>query len=386
MKSAKPHLVWIGHVGGHTGLARVSDNLLLRLQARWRVTVVGISVPADYAGPFTVIPARFLEDWMGRLVLRKLIADDPPDVVCLMMDPAPAMLFFPYIPRHIPVVAHMPVDAENILDAPKLDRLACGIFLTQFGLHEARTCGYTGQAVVLGHGVDPLLYAPQNRQEARERVGVPLDGFVIGNVNRNQPRKRMDITLLAFREFLVRTGAKDAYLYLHCAPQDIGWDLAQLARYWGIAERVIFPRETMKGLQAPPELCMPWVYSALDVQVTTTQGEGFGLTCLEGMACGIPQIVPAFAALGEWPEDAVYRVPVVHQLVTTAGTNLIEWFPDSCDVAYALEACYKDSMVRETYAQLGYTHARKPQFSWDRIAEQFHAILTGVLHGKENIS
>src|SRR4030095_6152956 len=91
------------------------------------------------------------------------------------------------------------------------------------------------------------------------------------------------------------------------------------------ANRVIFTgsgrlRDAAEAAQ------LPLIYSALDVQVTTTLGEGWGLTTMEGMACGTPQIVPDWAALGEWATPAL-KVPCSLQLAHP-GINTVGALPD----------------------------------------------------------
>ena len=117
-------------------------------------------------------------------------------------DPAPVMSFLPFIPEHIPVVAYCPVDSCNVHDAHLLNRLAHAIFLSPFGLNEARQGGYTGPASVIGHGVDLDIYQPKDKATARHLLDLPQHAFLIGNVNTNAARKRFDLTLYTFKTFL----------------------------------------------------------------------------------------------------------------------------------------------------------------------------------------
>ena len=222
----KPHLVFIGHIGAHTGLARVGDNLLRHLCDRWRVTVVSLSHPPDYECPYRLLNGIFADDRLGRFVTRKLCETDPPDLICAYYDATPVSQFLDFMPTHLPICAYVPVDSCNVMDGHKLNRLLHGIFFTEFGLRETRTGGYTGPASVIGHGVDLDLYQPKDMTEARAKLGLPRTAFIVGAINRNQPRKRFDLTLYAFKLFLDQTQATDAFLYCHCAPRAEGWDLA----------------------------------------------------------------------------------------------------------------------------------------------------------------
>jgi D-inositol-3-phosphate glycosyltransferase len=49
------------------------------------------------------------------------------------------------------------------------------------------------------------------------------------NANRNQPRKRIDITLRGFALFAVDK-PETVQLYLHMGSEDMGWNALQLAR------------------------------------------------------------------------------------------------------------------------------------------------------------
>ena len=123
---------------------------------------------------------------------------------------------------------------------------------------------------------------------------------------------------------------------------------------------------------------MPYVYSALDLQISTTQGEGFSLTTLEGLACGVPQIVPDFAALGEWARDVCTLVPVRSPMVSTASTNLVFWSVDYREMAAAMVKLYHSPARRRIAAQHGLMFVQQPQFRWEMLAAQFQAVLEGV--------
>ena len=58
-----------------------------------------------------------------------------------------------------------------------------------------------------------------DRDEARNRLNLPLDKFIVFNGNRNQPRKLVDQTIKAFAEFSV--GKPDTLLYLNMAEKDL---------------------------------------------------------------------------------------------------------------------------------------------------------------------
>jgi D-inositol-3-phosphate glycosyltransferase len=383
----KPRLLWNGDICVPTGFARVTHNVLAHLSQTWDVAVLGINYRGDpHEYPYSIYPAAIGGDAWGIQRLPELCQRFAPDVLVMLNDPWNlARVFEQTTFENLPVVAYMPVDAKNL--APKyakpLDRLDCAIWQTQFGLEEARKGGHTGWSEVIYHGVDLDIYKPIDRTEARRQLRldqhIPDGAFVVGNVNRNHLRKRLDLTIAAFAAWVQRYRHDDAYLHLHCSTKDVGWDLPQLAEYYGISDRLILTDTAMSTWQGIAEEEMRAVYGGFDVQLSTTSGEGFGLTTLEGMACGIPQIVPDYAALGEWPKGAVQYVPVTSTMASVNGLNTITGVPDHEATVEALEGCYQNENLRQTLADRGLAKVHEPQYRWEHVAERFDEILRKII-------
>src|SRR5678815_6031688 len=89
--------------------------------------------------------------------------------------------------------------------------------------------GWTGPTAVVGYGIDVSQYGGVTPLEARQALALPekyWHATIIGNVNRNAPRKRIDLTIEAF----AKLRQKDTYLLLHMDPVDAwGWDVLDLA-------------------------------------------------------------------------------------------------------------------------------------------------------------
>ena len=62
----------------------------------------------------------------------------------------------------------------------------------------------------------------------KNHFGIAGDTYLITNVNRNQLRKDIPKTMMAFKEF--KKKVKNSVLYLHMAPKDVGGDLFEMAR------------------------------------------------------------------------------------------------------------------------------------------------------------
>ena len=381
-KASKGRLLWIGDAAVPTGFATVTHSVLAQLHRRWDVTVSGVNYEgAEHDHPYRILPAWQGGDMWGMNRFADLCAEFAPDVIVINNDWWNVAGFLQRAPRGARIVAYMPVDGVN-LDRkilPKLNRLTAAVWYTDFGHREAVKAGFKGTRHVLPHGLDTRLFRPVDRAEARRALGLPEDAFIVGNVNRNQPRKRLDATIEYFAAWVKQHRVKNARLLLHCAKRDAGWDLESLARHHGVGGRVIFTGPDELDQAADASL-LPMIYSSLDVQVSTTLGEGWGLTTMEGMACGVPQIVPDWAALGEWAEPAI-KVPCSTRHAHT-GISTIGALPDKAAFMAALNSLYRDEALRRDLSRRGQRFVKQPCFRWANVAGELEAVLERAMRGK----
>src|SRR5205085_11032699 len=116
------------------------------------------------------------------------------------------------------------------------------------------------------------------------------------NANRNQRRKRVDVTMRAFARFA--SARPRALLYLHMGMRDLGCDVLALARSLGIEDRVITTTAAAAHPHVPDEV-LSLIYNACEVGVNSAVAEGFGLVSFEHAAAGAAQLVPAGGACAE---------------------------------------------------------------------------------------
>lgn len=372
-------ILWIGDAAVATGFARCTHHTLKAFEGDWDIFVLGLNYRGDpHKYPYAIYPCWPGGDTFGLGRTASLVTKLRPDVVVVQNDPwnVPE-----YLKRagNVPVVATMPVDGKNCCGR-KLNGLAGAIFWTEFGMTEARRGGYTGPSAIVPLGVDLDVYRPVTSVDARKRF-LPealQNAFIVGNINRNQPRKRLDLTIEYFATWVKANAVKDAYLFLHVAPTgDQGYDVSQLMEYYGLSNRLILAEPDIgDGIS---EAALALTYSCFDVQVSTTQGEGWGLCTMEGMACGVPQIVPAWAALKEWAAGASRQVPCSTYAVTPNYVNVIGGISDRAPFVDALDELYRSSDERMRLSHAGMALVARPEYRWKHIAEQFRTVVEQAL-------
>ena len=376
-------LLWIGDACVSSGFARATHYTLDVLRETWDVHVLGINYKGDpHDEPYSVYPCWPGGDMFGLGRMKGLIDKLKPSVIIVQNDPwnMPA-----YIARagNVPMIGAIAVDGKNCAGRG-LNGLAMAIFWTKFGEQEARLGGYTGPSAVVPLGVDLKIYKPMNRQQARENIGLPArfhDAFIVGNVNRNQPRKRLDLCLMYFAEWIKSKHIDDAYFYFHAAPTgDLGYDVDQLAGYYGLANRVIVAEPEIGHGVNEDRLVVE--YNCFDAMMTCTQGEGFGLPTFEGMACGIPQIAPDWSALGELCKDVAWLVPCTSVACTPNKINVIGGIMDKAGAVEALDALYesKHGQLWERLRQRGLKLVQNERYNWRNIGEAFGAVVDRALY------
>jgi glycosyltransferase involved in cell wall biosynthesis len=147
--------------------------------------------------------------------------------------------------------------------------------------------------------------------------------------------------------------------------------------YYGLANRLIFTTPDI-GFGVPPSTLVK-TFSCFDVQINTGQGEGWGLTAMEGMACGVPQIAGDWSALGEWAKDAAYLVECTTTAVTPNRINVIGGIPDKELFINALQEMYSKPDLREDYTKRGFELVGNPVYRWENIAHEISEAVEAAL-------
>jgi glycosyltransferase involved in cell wall biosynthesis len=155
-------------------------------------------------------------------------------------------------------------------------------------------------ARVIPNGVDTEVFIPHDKKAARQRLGLPLDGFITGGVAHGGALvngwKGGRYSLEAFQTLLERF--PDSY-YVSVGGNEYHTECD--------GHLIILP-------SVEEESDLAWVYSALDLYLMTSTAESFSLVVIEAMACGVP--VLAFATGG------------VPDLVTSGVNGLVVGYLD----------------------------------------------------------
>ncbi len=154
------------------------------------------------------------------------------------------------------------------------------------------------KCITLGCEPDVFYPLPSDERSAyREKAfGITDDKFLVMWANRNQMRKDPARAMKAFHLFHQRV--PHSVLYMHCRQQDVGGSIISQAMLLGLRvsgsnPEVMFAGTDYTEIAGYDREKLNKMYNAADVCISTSQGEGWGLTTTEAMAAGTPFIGPA---------------------------------------------------------------------------------------------
>lgn len=208
-------------------------------------------------------------------------------------------------------------------------------------------------ALYIPHGIEKT-FKPTEKAEGltgRQRMGYSEDVFVVGmnaaNKGISPNRKAFGENLLAFSIFAQMHD--DVVIYLHTDYLGAlgGIKLIELIRSVGIPKdrfKFVEPYAYRTGIS---QEVVASLYTAMDVLLATSYGEGFGIPTIEAQACGTPVILSEFAASTELCGDGW----LVEGQPLWDGPQL-SWFniPSVPKIVEALEEAYQRGRGRSQKA------------------------------------
>jgi glycosyltransferase involved in cell wall biosynthesis len=381
----KPKLLWAGDIIAMTGFARVTENILERLCQNYEIVVLGHNYwgdPDPLQQKYKIYPSsnRHQTEPFGVQRIREVVEKEKPDIIFTINDVWIINEQYKQIQdlhekKQFKFVGYFPMDSYGWYGglnetANAWDSCIC---YTEFGANEAIRGGIQRPIAVIPHGVTRGQFYPKDKKECRKKLGLEDDLFIVFNGNRNQFRKRIDITVEAFARFAV--DKPDTKLYLHMGMKDQGWDLMPLfAREMG--KRGVDPngRIILTGnTPHPPNVSVEFlntIYNAVDIGINTCKGEGHGLVNHEHAACRIAQIVPNHTSCKEIFDG---YAPLIRCDHVDVDTNLGREMPcpSAEHLAELLTELYEDRDKLDQVADACYTRATSEIYDWDLIAKQF---------------
>ena len=418
----KVNLLLYGDYCCGTGFAQVLGNIARELHAtgKYNIDVIAINYSGDPKSeekwPGNVYPAMpgglmhagAYGDVYGRQRLLDLMGSGKYDVVFMLQDTFVIEPIMEEIKKTQDALAqngakifktvwYYPVDAQ--LKKQWVDTVAGADFpvvYTEYGKQETlkHLPELESKLRVIYHGNNPNDFFPiQDKADVaafRKQYfnGKADDRFLIVNVNRNQPRKDIARSLMILKELWDR--GRRPLLYLHMQYEDSGGNIFTIANQLGLGKEYEFFLPSPKifnANQGMPIEDVNRIYNAADLVLSTTLGEGWGLSMTEAMATKTPVVAPGNTSFNEM--GAMNRVKLIPSgadpsmwIVKEGDNERVRPLMDVKAAADAIEAIMDGQEKPNVEAAFQWVS----NLSWSNICKQWIAVVNeaAMAAAKEN--
>jgi glycosyltransferase involved in cell wall biosynthesis len=424
--------IWSDSPTVNTGFGVVARNLFRDLHEHYDVSILGI----NYFGFTRYDTSKYFiysvsqADPMGQSSFQKVLLDARPDKILLFQDIFNIQHILSKLKEimpAVPVLAYFPIDGTpvNTYWRPGFDTPNKLVTYTQWGVNEICKVHphLTGTIDYLYHGVDFAIFnrvpnAVRNRH--KEEAGWK-DRFLIVSNNRFQPRKQLVLALRA-AALLVKGYKKcdcgnaylgsldtcdlngcdashvidtqpprlDATIYMHAQifEQIMGPGVANSLgaaavnagfTHDDVPKHVAFFKgNAYETPYSDAEMAM--MYNVADVNLSTTVGEGVGLSLIESAACGTTSIAPNNSAIPEMLGSTGHIIPNAAHFSMALDNNHLRPIVSMPHLVDALAVEY-DKWLANGRKKVENTAAilrAKELFSWDDKRAKLEQWLTDL--------
>ena len=413
MEDFLARILWLGDAACTTGFGIVTHAIGDRLVEKYGhdVHVLATNYRGDHwptSMKLYVPTLRDARDVYGTTRFVEMITKVDPDVVISLSDPLVILRHLfknPHdrelaLARYAPILAYMPVDGMNypgiigrVPDLVKsLEPLkgakAASPFLLPVVMSKWGNTLFPDAPLVY-HGVDTETFRPvrvrpttmsdgnviQSKKDAKRALELPEDCILAVRVDRNSLRKNFAETVMALVPVMRKEPRLNAWF--HCKAEDgAGVDLnLVVSRFPDVQDRFHWPGmyDTTIGWTTED---LVTVYNAGDFFISTSGGEGFGLTLGEALACELPVIAMNVSAITEVVGPGGILLEPKGTYVPLSGQD--NWLPDTEAFTGAIEKLVNSAGARRDLGRAGRKHVVE-SFSWDEAAVRFDQLITSVV-------
>ncbi len=253
---------------------------------------------------------------------------------------------------------------------------------------------------VFPHGFDTTMYYPIPKDIARTYFKYNIDDFMVLNLNRNQPRKCWDHTMIAWVEFVemhynvnVRETIKKNKNNTRPVKLIIGTQINAFWNLWDVLENEVkfrdvpldYVKNTIIEVPMPQQLSdkeINILYNSCDVGCNNCNGGGYELTVFECLGLGIPQVSSYVGGIREYLSEN-NSIPVkstIYQYLDNKSNGIggKAEITDPHEFALGFWKYFNNPELALKHGKNGRENILK-NYRWESLVEYFYSkILTNI--------
>ena len=376
-------VLWIGDALVNSGFSVVTHGICNELAEKCDLVAYGVRYDGRlrHKCNYHIYPGQRDGDMYGFEFAAQVALQEDPDVIVVFNDDHIVNLYIDVLrasgDRHGSKARIVPLFPVNLLPLNKdimfyfsVKGVEQVMTYTNFSKHKIEEINPNLHISSIYHGVDSKLYFPI--VNAKHELGVKNE-FIVGNVNSNTYRKRLDLFLEGFAKFA--KGKSDVKCLIHSSTYEKAYDIPTLANNLGIVDKVILSTGNL------PVDKLNVLYNVMDVNTNTSLGEGFGLSLVEGAACGVPILCAEHGNLKDiWGKSADYIG--IERSEYMSGTMWKGDVISTDDFADKLNRFYEDRSYLAERKETVLEVSKEAKFQWSTISDKVMKVLISANKGR----
>jgi glycosyltransferase involved in cell wall biosynthesis len=326
----------------------------------------------------------------GEKIIKDYVSEVDPDIVIIYNDLVvitsliKQLILIPN--RRFKIVPYIDIvykNEKNLMISNINNNIDGGIMFTEHWKTHITEQGLTKPLYVLEHGFNPDVFYPIPKKIARKFFNINEDEYVIVNLNRNQPRKRWDICLMAFIKFISKR-IQEKIKLLIATNMNGGWDLFDIMISECRKNNITFEdlKKHLIIIQNPQQITdreINVLYNVGDIGINTCDGEGFGLCNFEQAGVGVPQIVPKLGGFQDYlNKSCALMINPKWTYYCDHSRDYVSGEAEVCEVndfVEALEYYYTNEVTRQKHGMKCRGKILK-EYKWMMLCDKLHEIIT----------
>lgn len=375
-----------------SGLGRITREISTRFLEKFEIGVAAWHhLPVRHSFPFFIYSLEKMGAGKAESDFRLILTDFGPEIIFFIGD---IWDFFP-ISRPLSeykekksaskIIGWITVDGECLHSSWAqafhfMDGVAT---FSHFGRKEIERISKV-QAEVIYPGVDHEIFC-QREMQIKIKEGLafdPKNTFVVLCITQNTDRKNIPLLLETFAEF--SKDKKDAFLFLGTDPNDpLGYDLWDMVRQLGMGRQLAIAQNVLP-VGGVSDKKLAFLYNLAVVFVSNSIGEGFNLSIIEAMACGIPVVATNYSSPPELLADGRGRLIEIAAFIRGAY-GIRRAVASKENLLEHLEVLYKDwkgpKELLRAYSEKGKNFVEN--LSWEKTTHQLDAFFDKIEEKEE---